>query len=356
MEPDSRGRTPVGPPVRPDSSRVQRGRRRARRRGVVEGWLDKPWSLRILRAFLGATFLFAGIQKFLDPNFLRPGGGDYIGTQLAGFADGTPAAPLMRLLAHAPVLTGIAIATLEIAVGLGEILGVAMLSAAFVGLAINATLWLSATWHTHPYFLGSDSIYAVAWLVLALGLIEQERAVRGHVAGPIERLDGIDRKEFVRGALVAGLAVVLGVVAKALAGPPTASGLGALAQTAPSSGAATSSPTTGSFASPATKGRVLTTLDRLPVGGAVGFTDPQVGPAALLRPSNDQVVAYGRTCTHAGCLVGYDQSSEILVCPCHGAKFDPSNHAEPIAGPAPTPLPSINVVVDEATGDVILPT
>ena len=96
-------------------------------------------------------------------------------------------------------------------------------------------------------------------------------------------------------------------------------------------------------------------IDRLPIGGAAAFDDPQVGPAALIRLSSDQVVAYGRTCTHAGCLVGYDQTARLLVCPCHGAEFDPAQEAEPVAGPAPTALPSIDVVVDSTTGDVILP-
>jgi thiosulfate dehydrogenase (quinone) large subunit len=344
-------------PLRPDMSHASGHRsRRHQRRGLVDGWLDAPWPIRILRAFLGVTFLFAGIQKFLDPNFLRPGGGDYIGTQLMGFARATPAAPLMRILEHAPVITGVAIAMLEIAIGLGILLGIAMLSASIMGLAINLTLWLSATWHTHPYFLGSDSVYAVAWLALVVGLVEQERGTVGHVAGPIERLDGINRREFMRGGLVASIAIGLGLAAKAFAATSSA-GIAAVG--------AESHPTVGQRPSPsasgrpvqdqATPGRVLTTLQRLPVGGAVGFDDPQVGPAALLHLSNDQVVAYGRTCTHAGCLVGYDQSAEVLVCPCHGAEFDPSKDGEPISGPAPLPLPSIRVVVDEATGDVILP-
>jgi thiosulfate dehydrogenase (quinone) large subunit len=317
-----------------------------------------PWSIRLLRAFLGGTFLFAGIQKFLDPNFLRPGGGDYIGTQLTGFANGTPVAPLMRVLAQAPVLTGVGIALLEIAIGLGTLLGVAMFAASIAGLTVNSILWLSATWHTHPYFLGSDSIYAVAWLALALAIVEIERDRVGHVAGPIERIDGVTRREFTRGGLVAAVAVMVGVVAKAMAGPAPSSRLGGLAVHARSSGSGASSPPSSSPtapASPATQGRVLTTLDRLPVGGAAAFNDPQVGPAALVRLSTDQVVAYGRTCTHAGCLVGYNEPARLLVCPCHGAEFDPAHHAEPIAGPAPTPLQSVRVVVDQATGDVILP-
>jgi thiosulfate dehydrogenase [quinone] large subunit len=329
-----------------------------RPRTFAEGWIEMPWAIRILRAFLGATFLFAGIQKLLDPNFLRPSGGDYIGTQLAGFANGTPAAPLMRVLAQVPLLAGIGIALLEIAIGLGTLLGVAMLAAAVAGLAVNLTLWLSATWHTHPYFLGSDSIYAVAWLSLAVAIVEIERERVGHVAGPIERIDGVSRREFARGGLLAGVAVLMGIAAKAVAAPPPSSGLTGLASPRTSEGsspAATHPPSSPAAPTPSTQGKVLTTLDRLPVGGAVGFTDPQVGPAALVRLSTDQVVAYGRTCTHAGCLVGYDMSARILVCPCHGAEFDPAHHAEPIAGPAPTPLPSIDVVVDQATGDVILP-
>ena len=54
------------------------------------------WPLRILRAFLGGTFVFAGAQKFLDPNFLRQGSPDFVGTQLRGFATDTPAGPLLR--------------------------------------------------------------------------------------------------------------------------------------------------------------------------------------------------------------------------------------------------------------------
>src|SRR5205809_306129 len=138
-------------PLRPDATgrgtHAGRGRRH-RSPSMAEGWFEMPWSIRVLRASLGVTFLFAGLQKFLDPNFFRPGGGDYIGTQLA---------------------------------------------------------------------------------------------------------------------------------------------------------------------------------------------------------------AYSRACTHEGCLVGYDQSSQILVCPCHGAEFDPAHQAEAIAGPTRTPLEPIKVVVDRPTGDVILP-
>jgi thiosulfate dehydrogenase [quinone] large subunit len=88
---------------------------------------------------------------------------------------------------------------------------------------------------------------------------------------------------------------------------------------------------------------------------AVAFTAAGGVPAALVRLANDRVVAYSRVCTHAGCSVGYDQSARILVCPCHGAEFDPAHGGEPIAGPTNTPLQSIEVVLDQASGKIILP-
>ena len=317
-----------------------------------------PWAMRILRAFLGATFLFAGVQKFLDPNFLHAGSATFVGNQLRGFAQGSPVGPLLSFLDRAPVLAGIGIALLEIAIGLGTLLGVALMTAAVGGATISLTLWLSATWHVHPYFLGSDSIYTVAWLALLAGVWQTERTRIGHVPGPVEVLDAMDRRQFLRGGVVAGMAVAVAAVAKAFAGPLAPSSIAGGTQ-ARGGGAGFTGPTgatgDGSTGAPSVRGRTITTLDRLPVGKAIGFTAPGVGAAVLLRLANDQVVAFSRTCTHAGCLVGYDPSSRILFCPCHGAEFDPAHGAAPIAGPAPTALQTIRVEVDPQSGEVILP-
>jgi len=303
----------------------------------------------ILRAFLGATFLFAGMQKLFDPYFLHAGSPNFVGTQLANFARDTPAGPLLSVLAKAPVASGIGISLLEIAIGLGTLLGVAAMTAAIGGLAVSVTLWLSATWHVHPYFLGSDSIYAIAWLAFLVGLWEGERARVGHVRGPLEVLGGMDRREFLRGAFVAGLTVAVGLVTKAFAAP---AGSASTAST-PARGTGGASSTSGGSTS--VTGRTLTTLDRLPVGRAIGFTAPGIGAAVLLRLATNDVVAYSRICTHAGCLVSYDAGRHILYCPCHGAQFDPARGAVPIAGPTSTPLQRIRVVVDPQTRKVILP-
>src|SRR5207247_8240350 len=103
------------------------------------------------------------------------------------------------------------------------------------------------------------------------------------------------------------------------------------------------------------EGTPIARLADVPVGGAIPFDDPQAGSSVLVRLGSNRVAAFSRYCTHAGCLVGYDPSARLLVCPCHGAEFDPSQGADPVAGPAPAPLPSIHVEVDRGTGEVVVP-
>lgn len=304
-----------------------------------------PWALRVLRAFLGVTFLFAGAQKFLDPNFLHAGAASYIGNQLNAFAEGTPLSPLMHALAKFPLLTGVGIALTEIAIGLATLLGVGMFAAALLGAAINLVLWLSATWHVHPYFLGSDSIYAVAWISLAAGIIQTERARhQGRSLSVAQRLDSLGRREILRAGMIGALSLGVAVVAKSFAGPARNAGTAGLA-----GGARGGAGTGGNGGTGATGGsgsaRTIATLDQLPVGKAFGFNDPTLGQAILFRMANGNVVAYSRRCTHAGCPVSFDPGSHLLFCPCHGAEFDPSNGGAVVAPPAQSPLQSIPVSV-----------
>ncbi len=81
-----------------------------------------PWSLRILRAFLGGDVRLRGVQKFLDPEFLHAGSATYIGTQLQGsrrHAGGAADATARAV----PFLDGLGVAITEIAVGLAMLLG-----------------------------------------------------------------------------------------------------------------------------------------------------------------------------------------------------------------------------------------
>jgi thiosulfate dehydrogenase (quinone) large subunit len=352
---------------------------------VVDSWRSMPAALVVLRLFLGVTFVYAGAQKLLDPNFFRSGSSDYIGTQLHGFAQGSPISWLLNPLDHIAVLAGLGIALAEIGIGLGTLAGVAPRTMAAGGFLVNLALLLSATWHVHPYFLGSDSVYAVAWAAYFVGYLEYARGTRtvGFAAASARSRHAsstaIGRRELLRGATLAGATLATGIAAKALSGTPAAATLAATGSGTPmpsatttgrthngsgsgnaqpsggSSDGTSSSSNQASASQQAVSGTPVAKLSSIPVGGAVGFQAPGGTPAALVRLGTNDVVAYSRVCTHAGCLVGYDTSQRILYCPCHGAEYDPARGAEVIGGPAPRPLAEIPVKIDRATGEVVVP-
>ncbi len=71
----------------------------------------------------------------------------------------------------------------------------------------------------------------------------------------------------------------------------------------------------------------------------------------------NNVVAYSKVCTHAGCPVGlYQKDRGELLCPCHQSTFDVFDGATPVFGPATRPLPQLPLATDGdgnliATGD-----
>jgi cytochrome b6-f complex iron-sulfur subunit len=63
------------------------------------------------------------------------------------------------------------------------------------------------------------------------------------------------------------------------------------------------------------------TLDELKTQGFLLNEDLEIG-AVLVRLAEDgSLIAVDPTCTHAGCLVEWDEENNILLCPCHGSKF-----------------------------------
>jgi Rieske Fe-S protein len=74
-------------------------------------------------------------------------------------------------------------------------------------------------------------------------------------------------------------------------------------------------------------------------------------PGLLVRLPNSTFVAYERACTHVGILVNYDPATKMLVCPAHGAVFDPAKDGAVVQGPAQLPLPKIGIQV-QADGTV----
>jgi len=126
------------------------------------------WALLPLRAFLGITFCFAGLQKLANPNFFNAKSPSSIQAQLIA---AERISPLHSLLGHfLPVATliGVLIALGELAVGIGALLGLWTRVAAVGGLVLSFTLFLTVSLHSSPYYTGADIVFFFAWIPLIL--------------------------------------------------------------------------------------------------------------------------------------------------------------------------------------------
>ena len=77
------------------------------------------------------------------------------------------------------------------------------------------------------------------------------------------------------------------------------------------------------------------------------FSNPADGQGSLLiRLQNGNFVACEKACTHEGVPVYYDGGQQKLVCPAHGAIFDPMNGFSHVSGPGNGPLPGVSIHVN----------
>ena len=300
-----------------------------------------------LRLFLGITFVYAGVQKLSDPGFLHPGAPTYIGTQLHGFAHGTPGGFILRAFALPdPKLAGVGVAIVEIVVGLLVTVGLFTRVAAAVGLALNLLLFLTNSWHAHPYFLGSDIVFVFAWLPLVLAGAQGQPALdNGLNRRPqIGDAHGLTRREVLGRSLGA-----VGVASLAIAGIASAAkGSYRGTRSIAAGGArprkrAPSAPHHSRASSSLPRGAVkLGPSKSLPAGQGATYNDPSDGqPDIAVRLPDGKLKAYSAVCTHAGCTVGF--SGGVIACPCHGATYDP-NTGNVTGGPAPQGLAPKRVV------------
>jgi thiosulfate dehydrogenase [quinone] large subunit len=281
-------------------------------RGAMSSWATQNRAPRLLRIFLGVTFIYAGWDKASDPGFLTQGEPTYIGTQLAAFAANSPIDFLLnRILEHATYV-GIFVMLAEFAVGIATLLWVAPATAAFGGLLISITLWLASSFYTTPYFLAGDSAYAVMWLTYLLLLIGNRRMPATN----------FQRRSVMRTAIVGALAVAATFAGRAL----------------PKSSASVKSSTKG-------KGKQIIKVAELPVGKTFNFVHSAQGVPAILFRTKAGVFAYSAICTHEGCSVAYKSSTKKLICPCHAAQFDPFANAKVVSGPAERALDKVNVKI-----------
>lgn len=73
------------------------------------------------------------------------------------------------------------------------------------------------------------------------------------------------------------------------------------------------------------------------------------GKSYVITRTSSGLIAFDTTCTHNGC--GIDLKGKNLICPCHGAEFDPLS-GSPTAGPAISKLKSYEV--KEMDGQVVV--
>jgi Rieske Fe-S protein len=96
-------------------------------------------------------------------------------------------------------------------------------------------------------------------------------------------------------------------------------------------------------------GLFLGSTTALKANQALAYTDPKTGdPALLIRLGAGALVSYDVVCPHRGCTVNYDPARKLLVCPCHGAQFDPAHSAAPLSGPVSQPLIGLPIRTDAA--------
>lgn len=368
---------PAGDGVAPTGVRAlaARVRRPFERLAAVPGG-----SVVVLRAFLGFTFTFAGVQKLTDRYFFQASAPGSIQQQLLGSIRTSPGP--IHLLAtaadHAPVFVGLVIAFGEIAVGLGTLVGLFSRVAALCGALLSLSFFLTVSFHDSPYYYGPDIVFLFAWTALVIGgggawsldalfarqaLAERlQLAASGarDAAAERRRAAEVDRRQVVRqsgaavalaatGLLLAGVGAVLGrMIGPAHPVESTTGTFGPSGTTDPttsSPGAGGTTPTTAVGSTGAPKGTKLGPTSDVPVGGAAAFTDPkQQIPAFAVQPVKGDFLAFSRICTHEGCTVNWDAQSKDFVCPCHGSVYNGATGAV-LNGPAPLPLPRIELAL-----------
>lgn len=96
--------------------------------------------------------------------------------------------------------------------------------------------------------------------------------------------------------------------------------------------------------------------ERVEVGKIVEFPEGQGKvvavndkPVIVVRTEQGGAKAFSAICTHLSCIVEWDESRQIILCPCHDGRFSPVNGGI-ISGPQPAPLPELPLTVE---GDAI---
>lgn len=291
------------------------------------------WVLLPLRAFLAIVFIYGGLSKIIDRNFLDGSSPLSMHAAVSAARAGSPIRGLLGSVQAHSFGFGVLMAAAELAVGLGVLAGLATRVAAAGGMVLATSLWLTVSWGAQPWFTSADLVYLVALTPLLVagsgGVMSAdawlERMRDAHPGAGEDRT----RRALLGGSALVGAAVLLGGSALFRRAPGT--------------------PTGGAVAPPHAPGRPesLTATAAVPVGGAHKVTDPASGDTVwVLQLQSGAFTAYNASCPHQGCPVNFVSASEGFACPCHGSRFDARGGV--LNGPAKRGLSPIEVVVDGA--------
>lgn len=325
-----------------------------------------------LRVFLGGTFLYAGLDKLLTPTFFLAGASGSIQVQMASFARHSPLGGLIAMAEPWAIAIGWLIAIAEIGIGLGVLSGFGFRLAAVGGAVLSLLFWVTASWATHPYYYGPDLPYAMGSITLALagtgGLLVVRRpgAASGAELGPNAIV--IARRAFLEAGVLGTLAILVASLAVPLRGALGSNGGSDSARETPGPSptpTGTPSPTAEVTPPPTmTPGIAVAMVADVQRTGSAAFTIPfnaprplpAGDPGVIVRLPNGGYAAFDAICTHAGCTVEWVEAEGYLICPCHGAAFDPVNGGRVVEGPTDLPLTELPLMLDPSSGRFLLRT
>ena len=393
-------------PTRSTSSPAAPQERRPPFNAPVRAWALSEWALLPLRFFLGATFLFAGLQKLANPTFFNAKSPSSIQAQLTGAARLSPLHGLLTHLLTSAVLIGVLIASAEVAIGVGALLGLWTRVASVGGALLSLSLFLTVSFHSSPYYTGADIVFFFAWLPFIIAGGGSRLSIDGRLAHHAARSQHAPLPELVAipfaqvqsfcgnyskgkcaarnedpcdqavcpvllavpgpevtpevASAVHRRAVIIGSATTALVGASAALFAGGVAEVGKLIGGATvagaqnqlgSAPittTTNASGSSTTSSQGLGTLlgsaKDVSIGKPATFTIPSSGdPGIVIELTKGSYVGFDTVCPHMGCTVGYSPSNNLLVCPCHHSEFF-VNNGYVIQGPAPHGLTKLDIV------------
>lgn len=157
-----------------------------------------------MRLFMGLTFLYAGLQHLTDPSYFDPSKSGYIGHLITQYAIGSPIHDfLMGVVQPNAVPFGYAVGIGESLIGIATLAGFLFRFAAFAGLILNFTFFLSATWTAFPFYFGSDIVFVMCWLTLLLTGPQVGKSVDGILAKRFHAFSWLVRSSVLTSAITA---------------------------------------------------------------------------------------------------------------------------------------------------------